>query len=346
MDMELLRELCEAPGLPGSEEPVKEIVRRVFSEFTDEITEDALGNIIAHVPGKGPKLVLDGHTDEVAFMVNHVDDRGFIRLTPLGGMDPRVFYGQRVMVWGKKPLTGMVAAIPPHISRNTNNKEVPEVEDCVVDIGLSGDKVRKLVRVGDLASFTYPFVETEDAIMSKAIDDRIALFVMIEALRKKPKLGCDLYLTATVQEEVGLRGARVIVPVYEPDFVIALEGTVAMDVPGIADYKTLANIGKGPEVRLSDRFLVAHRPFSKFIMDTAEMKKIPYQITVKKAGSTNATAMQVTGKGSRAASVSVPVRYLHSPTSVAYKSDIEHTINLIYSVVEGLKDFGKSQGVG
>ncbi len=341
MDIELLKALCEAPGLPGYEEPVKEIVKEVFAEFTDEITEDPLGNIIAHVPGKGPRLVLDAHTDEVGFMVNHIDERGFVRVTPLGGMDPRVFYAQRITIWGKRPLLGMVAAIPPHISRNTNNREVPDVEDCVVDLGLSAEKVYELVKVGDLGSFTYPFEENEESIISKAIDDRVGLFVMMEALRKKPKLGCDLYLTATVQEEVGLRGAHVIVPVYEPDFVIALEGTVAMDVPGIADYKTLANTLKGPEVRLSDRFLVAHRPFSKFIMDTAERKGIPYQVTVKKAGSTNATTMQVTGKGSRAASVSVPVRYLHSPSSLAYKTDIEHTINLVHAVIEGLKDFGK-----
>jgi putative aminopeptidase FrvX len=341
MDLDLLKKLCEAPGLPGHEEPVKEIVRRLFSGFTDEITEDVLGNIIAHVPGKGPKLVVDAHTDEVGFMINYIDDRGFLRFTPLGGMDPRVFYGQRIMVWGKKPLVGIVAAIPPHISRNTNNKEVPEVEDCVVDLGLSAEKVREVVKVGDQASFTYPFVETEDAVISKAIDDRVGLFVMAEALRKNPKLGCDLYLTATVQEEVGLRGAHVIVPVYEPDFVIALEGTVAMDIPGVADYKTLANVLKGPEVRLLDRFLVAHRPFSRFIMDTAESRKIPYQITVKKAGSTNATAMQVTGKGSRVAAVSVPVRYLHSPSCLAYKSDIGHTIDLIHSVIESIGDFGK-----
>ncbi len=142
-----------------------------------------------------------------------------------------------------------------------------------------------------------------------------------------------------MQEEVGLRGARVITPVVEPDFVIALEGTVAMDLPGISEYKTLANVEKGPEIRLSDRFLVAHRPFSYFIMDVAKKKKIPYQVTVKKAGSTNATALQVTGKGSRAAVVSVPTRYLHSPSCLAYKSDIEHTIKLISHIVEDIKDF-------
>lgn len=341
MDLELLKKLCETPALPGHEGPVKEIIREVFSEFTDEISEDALGNIIAHVPGKGPRLVVDAHTDEVGFMVSHVDGRGFLHVIPLGGMDPRVFYAQRIVVWGRRPLVGTVAAIPPHVSRNSNNKEVPEVEDCVVDLGLSADKVGELVRVGDVASFYYPFEETEEAIISKAIDDRVGLFVMIEALRKKPELSCDLYLTASCQEEVGLRGAHVIVPAVEPDFAIALEGTVAMDVPGIADHKTLAGTCKGPEVRLSDRFLVAHRPFSDFIMRTAELKNIPYQITVKKAGSTNATAMQVSGKGTRAASVSVPVRYLHSPSSLAYKSDIAHTIDLISAVMENIGDFGK-----
>jgi endoglucanase len=341
MDLELLKKLCEAPGLPGHEGPVKEIVRGIFTEFTGEISEDALGNIIAHVPGKGPRLVIDAHTDEVGFMVSHIDGKGFLHVIPLGGMDPRVFYAQRIVVWGRRPLVGTVAAIPPHVSRNSNNKEVPEVEDCVVDLGLAADKVKDLVRVGDVASFYYPFEETEDAIISKAIDDRVGLFVMIEALRKKPKLSCDLYLTATVQEEVGLRGANVIVPAIEPDFAIAVEGTVAMDVPGVSDHRTLANTGKGPEVRLSDRFLVAHRPFSDFIMKTAEQKQIPYQITVKKAGSTNATAMQVTGKGTRAASVSVPVRYLHSPSCLAYKSDIGHTINLIGAVIESIGSFGK-----
>ncbi len=339
MNIKLLKQLCETPGLPGAEEPVKKIIKKEFEKLTKEVSEDVLGNIIAHIPGKGPKLVLDAHTDEVGFMVNHIDKRGFVRVTSLGGMDPRVFYGQRLIIYGKKPLVGMVGAVPPHISKSGNNKEVPEIEDCVVDLGLRADKVHKLVSIGDVVSFYPPFEETEDAIIAKAMDDRVGLFVMLEALRKKPKLGCDLYLTATVQEEAGLRGARVIVPVIEPDFVIALEGTVAMDLPGIAENKTLANVEKGPEIRLLDRFLVAHRPFSYFIMDIAKKKKIPYQVTVKNAGSTNATAMQVTGKGSRAAVVSVPTRYLHSPSSLAYKSDIEDTIKLIYHVIEGLKDF-------
>jgi putative aminopeptidase FrvX len=338
METKLLKQLCEAPGLPGAEEPVKEIVISALKEFTEEITEDALGNVVAHIPGDGPRLLLDAHMDEVGFMVRHINERGFLRVIPLGGIDPKVFYGQRLVVWGKKPLVGMVAASPPHI-RKEGEKEAPEVEDCFIDLGLSPEKVSSLVKVGDVVSYFSPFVETEDAVISKAIDDRVGLFVILEALRQKPRIGCDLYVSATAQEEVGLRGANVIVPQYEPEIVIALEGTVANDIPGVPEHKTLAKVGKGPEIRLSDKYLVANRALSFFIIELANRRKIPHQVTVKKVGSTNATAMQVTGKGSRVGAVSVPVRYLHSPGCLAYKSDIEETIKLITAILEEIKHF-------
>ncbi len=339
MNINLLKKLCDTPGMPGDEGKIKEIALEELKKHTSDITEDILGNIIAHIPGEGPKLVLDAHMDEVGFMVHHIDKKGFIRVTPAGGMDPRVFYAQRLVVWGKKPLKGVVGSIPPHISKSGNNKEVPEVQDCFIDVGLPAQKVHELIRVGDLVSFDSELDETEDSVISKAIDDRVGIFVILEALNRKSEQNCDLYISITVQEEAGLRGARIITPVYEPDFVVALEGTVAMDIPGISDHKSLANVGKGPEIRLMDRYLVAHRPFSFFITDLGKQNGIPTQITVKNAGSTNATAMQVTGKGSRAAVVSVPTRYLHSPSSVAYKSDIDHTINLIARLIENINKF-------
>jgi len=339
MDTELFKKLCETDALPGAEEPIKDILIDQFKSLTSDICEDCMGNLIAHIGGKGPKLVLDAHMDEVGFMVHHIDSFGFLKVTPLGGMDPRIFYAQRVLVHGKQKLHGVVASVPPHVSKDTNNKEVPEVEDCVIDLGLSVDKVKELVQIGDLVSYTYPFLETEDSYISKAIDDRVGLFVIIESLKNAKKINCDLYFTATVQEEVGLRGARLITPVIEPDYVVALEGTVSMNIPGIPDDKSLANTLKGPEIRLSDRFLVAHRKFSKYIMSLAETNGIPYQVTVKKAGSTNATAMQVTGKGSRAAVVSVPTRYLHSPSCLAYKKDIQATIDLISLLIDDIAKF-------
>lgn len=339
MNIELLKILCNTPGMPGGEDLISDVVTGELKKFTKDISKDAMGNIIAHIKGQGPRVVLDAHTDEVGFMVHHIDDNGFIRLTPLGGIDPRVYYAQRLVVWGKTQLVGMVAAIPPHVSKGSNNKEVPEIEDCVVDVGLSAEKVKSLVKVGDFASFDTKFTETEDAVISKALDDRMGLFIIIEALSKNPNIKCDLFVTATVQEETGLRGARLITPVVEPDFVVALEGTVAMDVPGIPADKSLANVGKGPEIRLSDRYLVADRKFSFDINELAEKKDIPTQITVKKAGGTNATAMQVTGKGSRAAVISVPTRYLHSPSSIAYKEDIKNTIKLITALLENIDGF-------
>jgi len=336
MDSKLLKKLCDTHGMPGGEDLIREIILKEHKKFTKDITIDAMGNVIAHVKGKGPRLVIDAHMDEVGFMVHHIDKDGFIRVTPMGGMDPRVFYAQRLVVWGKRPLIGTVASIPPHISKNGNNKEVPEIGDCVIDLALSAEKVNKLVSVGDFVSFDTELFETEDAFISKALDDRLGLFVIIEALKKNPKTNCDLFVTSTVQEEAGLRGARLITPVIEPDFVVAIEGTVAMDIPGVPDHKSLANTNKGPEIRLTDRYLVADRKFSKFIIDIGKKNKIPTQVTVKLAGGTNATAMQVTGKGSRAAVISVPTRYLHSPSSIAYKKDINDTINLIYNLIENI----------
>lgn len=336
MDMKLLKELCETTALPGAEEKLQQIMIKQLKKHTSDIEVDCMGNVIAHIKGKGPKVVLDAHMDEVGFMVKYIDERGFVKVTPLGGMDPRIFYAQRVMIHGKEDLLGVVASIPPHVSKMGNDKEVPEVEDCIIDLGMSGERVNELIKVGDLVSFCNPFHETKESVISKAIDDRIGLFVYLEALKKTKNINCDLYVTATVQEETGLRGARLITPVYEPDYVVALEGTVSMNIPGIADDKTLAKAMQGPEIRLMDRFLVANRKFSYFITELAEKNKIPYQITVKKAGSTNATAMQVTGKGSKAAVVSVPTRYLHSPSSLAYKQDISNTIDLIALLLQNI----------
>lgn len=339
MNTNLLKILCDTPGLPGGEDKIRQLFITELKNYTEGVKVDTLGNVIAHIPGSGPKLVLDAHMDEVGFMVSHIESNGFLRVIPLGGIDPRVSYAQRLVVWSKKKLIGAVAAIPPHISKNSNNKEAPEVEDCMIDVGLSAEKVKQLVSVGDHITFDTELHETDDAIISKAIDDRVGLFIILEVLKKNPKLDCDLYITATVQEEPGLRGARIITPAIEPDFVLALEGTVAMDIPGIPEYKSLANIGKGPEIRLSDRYLIADRNFSFWITKIAEENKIPFQITVKKAGGTNATAMQVTGKGAKAAVISVPTRYLHSPSSIAYKKDIENTINLVKALIENLNNF-------
>lgn len=342
MDIALLKKLCDTPGLPGAEDPVKEVMVAELGKYTKDISHDYIGNVIAHIGGKGPRLVLDGHMDEVGFMVKAIDDRGFLSVITLGGVDPKVFYGQRLMVWGKEPLVGVVGAVPPHIGRANPSKEPPAVEDCVIDLGLSAERVQELVQIGDVATFDTELVETQDAVISKAIDNRVALFVILEVLARKPKLKCDLYVTATVQEEVGLRGARTINPIVEPEFSIVLEGTVSNDLPGVKRDKQLARTKHGPEIRLADKYIVTNRALSYFMMRVAKEKGIPAQLMAKSAGGTNAAAMQVTGKGTRSTVVSVPTRYLHSPSSVAYKTDIEHTIELIAATLESMDKFDPS----
>ena len=337
-----MKTLCDLPAVPGDEGAVRDFVISKLRARTRDISVDVLGNVIARVGGKGPRVVVDAHMDEVGFLVSHIDDRGFVRVQALGGVDARVFYGQRLVVHGIKPLPATVGAVPPHISKTSGGDGVPDIGDCVIDTGLAADKVKKYVSIGDPVTFDSELAETEDGVIARSIDDRVGIFVILKMLEAKPKLDCELFVTMTVQEEPGLRGARVIAPALSPDFVVALEGTVAMDLPGVAGHKTLANTLKGPEIRLSDRYLVADRGFSFFIKSVADKKKIPSQITVKKAGGTNATAMQVTGKGARAAAVSVPTRYLHSPGSVAFKSDIEATVKLMKGVVEGVGGFDKA----
>ena len=177
--------------------------------------------------------------------------------------------------------------------------------------------------------------------MSKALDDRVGLFVLIEAVKvlSKKKLNCNFIVSASVQEEMGLRGARIINSKVNPDFSIALEGTVSNDLLGVPSYKSLASLDNGPEIRISDKYLIADRKLNSFIESIAKNKKIPYQLTAKNAGGTNSTAFQVTGKGSKATVLSVPVRYLHSPSSICKIKDIKNTISLLVEIVTKINTF-------
>ena len=171
-----------------------------------------------------------------------------------------------------------------------------------------------MIKIGDSITFSTNAVIDNKRVLSKALDDRVGLFVLIEAVKKlsKKKLNCNLFVSASVQEEMGLRGARIINTKVNPDFSVALEGTVSNDLPGIPKHKSLAHLDNGPEIRISDKYLIADRKFNNFIENLAIKKKIPYQLTAKNAGGTNSTAFQVTGNGSKATVLSVPVRYLHS----------------------------------
>ena len=296
------------------------------------------GENTLHPYKENPKNLMIKDND-ILFLVSNIEANGMLRVISLGGIDPKLFYGQRLTIWGKKNVESTVAAIPPHISGK--NDSVTQVEDCLIDTGLSVKEVLKLIKIGDQVTFSTKCEIGFDRVISKALDDRVGLFVLIESVKAlaKKKLNCNFFVSASVQEEMGLRGARIINSRVNPDFSIALEGTVSNDLVGVPQYKSLANLDNGPEIRISDKYLIADRKLNSFIEGLAKKKKIPYQLTAKNAGGTNSTAFQVTGNGSKATVLSVPVRYLHSPSSICKIKDIKNTIKLLTEIISKINTF-------
>ncbi len=333
MNYELLQKLCEAPGVPGAEAPVKKVFVEALEPLVDEVKEDSLGNLLLLKRGSGPRVLLDAHLDEVGFLVSGIEG-SFLRVIPLGGMDPKVVYGQRLVVWGQRKLSAVVVSYPPHLGKD---KKDLAIEEMYLDTGLLPEKLGELVEIGSPVTFPSFFEETEDAIMAKALDDRVGLFVIAEALAQaNPKV--DLVVSASVQEEIGLRGAQALAQKISPEVVIVLEGTFAADTPGVPSSLKATLCGQGPEIRLCDARFVADRDLSLGLAQLAKEKDIAHQVIVKNRGGTNASALQVASGSVRTAAISVPVRYLHAPVSIAFKKDIEATVALLKAFLEKPQD--------
>ena len=341
MDYTLLMELMSLPGVPGREYAVAGKLKERMAELGGEIEEDRLGNLIAHFPGQGPRVALAAHMDEVGFLVSKIEEEGFVRFSPLGGIEGRVLPSQKLTVHGRRDVTGVVGSVPPHLAgRDKTEADKVQVEDCFLDLGLPADEVRNLVRVGDPVTFAVTPWENEHVVFGKALDDRVGLFVMLEAVALAEKRSCDLYLLATVQEELGLRGIGAAVFKTRPEVVVALEGTAASDFPGVnlPANVGVTSAGKGTEIRITDRQMVADGRVVDYLSALAEKREIGYQVIVKRAGTTDAATAQVSAGGARVSVVSVPVRYIHGPLSLAYKNDIENSIRLMAAFLEEAVD--------
>lgn len=339
MDYQLLHQLVQTPGVSGREEKVRALVADQFQQIGAEMRTDAMGSLIGHLPGSGPRVALVAHMDEIGFLVSKIETTGFVRVMPVGGIDPRVFGAQKVVIHGRRDLPGIVGSIPPHLLKKGNgaeSKEALPIAESFIDPGLPPEEVNALVRVGDPVTFGTDGWENDHAFFAKALDDRVGLFAMLTAARRAAKRGCDLYLIASTQEEYGLRGAGPAVFGVQPHIVLALEGTVASDTPGLKlPANTLATVqGKGPEIRLSDRAMLSHRPLVDFLTGLAEGAGIPHQLIVKNTGATDAAISQIVGVGVKACALSVPTRYLHAPVAMVCKADVDHTIALVVAFLE------------
>jgi endoglucanase len=342
MNLELLSELCRTAGGPGREERIREIVVRELKPLVDSIEIDRMGNVIASrsprgrsAPKKGEprRLMLSAHMDEISLMVTHIEEDGFLRFTTLGGFDPKTLSAQRVIVHGRKDLIGLIGSKPIHIMSEEERGKMPKTETFFIDVGLSRAKVEKLVRVGDLCTRERDFVLVGDSVSTKSLDDRVGVFVMIEAVRKAKQHGVEVLAVATTQEEVGIRGAEVAAMNLRPDLGIALDVTLANDVPGATGPDRITKLGGGTAIKIMDSSVISDFRVVDAMRDVAERKKIPHQMEVLPKGGTDTAAIQRAGGGVPAGCVSVPCRYVHSVIEMCHQKDIRASIDLLAAFI-------------
>ena len=340
--MELLKKLCETPGISGYEERIQKVIKEELGKVTDEVKIDKLGNIIGIKKTKKAmsnslpkKVMLAAHMDEIGFMISFIDKDGFLRFAPVGGFDPRTLIAQRVVVHGVKDIGGVIGSKPIHILEEEEKKKATKIKDLFIDVGLKKEEVSKIVKPGDFVTLDRDFKELNNKIITaKALDDRVGVYVMIEALKRIKDCYVDIYAVATVQEEVGLRGATVSSFSVEPDLGIALDVTIASDLPGTKEEEMVTNLGGGTAISLMDSHTISNKKLVDFLKKIAEENKIKYQTDILLGGGTDAGAIQRSKSGVPACTISIPTRYVHSVVEMCHKEDIESSIKLICKFLE------------
>lgn len=336
--MELLRQLVEMSGVSGREERVRELVIRELKPLVDSVRTDSLGNVIGYrkaqgVKGQAKKLMLAAHMDEIGFVVSFIDDSGFIRFQPAGGFDPRTLMAQRVTVMGRRDLPGIIGSKPVHILTEEEKKKPLQIQDYFIDVGLSGRQVKRLVKVGDTVTLHRKFEEIGDCVTCKTFDDRVGVYCMIEAVRKARTSPADLYVVATTQEEVGLRGATAAASGIVPDVGIAVDVGLANDVPGAAPQDHISKLGGGASICIMNGSHITNPKLLARLEELAKKRKIKYQTDVMPRGGTDAGAIQRAPGGAAVVTISIPLRYMHSTVEMAHKRDIQAVINLLAAYI-------------
>lgn len=323
---ELIKRLVEAYGPAGSEENVRELIAAEVKPYVDEVKTDALGNLIAIKRGGGSqKLMLSSHMDEIGVMVTHIDDDGFLRFYGVGGISPFNLLGNRcyfangtVGVFGAERLDAM--------------KDL-SINKMYIDIGVSSkEEAQKKVRIGDTAAIKREFTDLGDRLVSKAMDNRISCAVLIKALQQVEKPVYDIYAVFSAQEEVGLRGARTAAYGITPDLGIAIDVTGTGDTPKSATMDVA--LGQGPTVKVRDSSLICTPAVRRFMEEVAQKHDIPYQLEVLERGGTDGGAIQMTKSGIPAGVMSIPCRYIHSPSEMVDYGDVQKGVQFIVKIME------------
>ena len=343
--VDVLETLSNACGVAGREEEVQSSMKKLLKPHVDEVKEDKLGNIIGIKKGKkdSPKVMLAAHMDEIGLMVKNITKEGFIHFTKIGGIDDRILTSQKVLVHTSKgAITGVIGSKPPHILKEEEKKKVIEADKLFIDVGATSkeDAQKMRVCIGDTISFDIKFARVgKDAVVGKAFDDRVGCAMLIETMKRLRKIDCTVYAVGTIQEEVGLRGATVAAFQLRPDVGVALDVTVAGDVPGVQEVEAPIKMRKGPSLTVTDYGLITHPKVLKWFIAAAEENKISYQLESTLGGTTDAARIALSREGVPSGVISIPTRYIHSPASVLSLGDLENTVKLTVAALENVHKY-------
>ncbi len=328
---ELIKELTEAYGPSGNEGAVRDIIRKQVKDHVDEWKVDPLGNLIAlrkRKPKRGVesrKIMLAAHMDEIGVIISYVDDKGFMRFTRVGGVNPLTLLGSRVLF--EDGSIGVIGREKPE-----KPDEFPSLDKMYIDVG-AVDKAHLTKKVGDMATFLRPFADLGQRLTAKAFDDRIGCAILVQTLLDLKTTPHDVYAVFTVQEEVGLRGALTSAFGVEPDVAVAVDITLSGDTPEA--HPMAVSLGAGPAIKVKDSGMLAHPGVKEWMIQTAERLDLPYQLEVLERGTTDAMAIQTSRAGVAAGVLSIPCRYAHTPSETVDYHDVQNAVKLLVGLLSG-----------
>ncbi|MGN1385508.1 MAG: M42 family metallopeptidase, partial [Bacillus sp. (in: firmicutes)] len=343
--LHMLKDLTDAKAIPGNEKEARDVMTKYIAPYADEVSTDGLGSLIATKRGaeNGPKIMIAGHLDEVGFMVTRIDDQGFVYFQTVGGWWSQVMLAQRVTIVTKTgEITGVIGSKPPHILSPEARKKPVDIKDMFIDIGASTreEAAEWGIRPGDMVVpyFEFTVMNNPKMLLAKAWDNRIGCAIAIDVLKnlKEEKHQNIVYGVGTVQEEVGLRGAKTSAFKVQPDIAFAVDVGIAGDTPGVTDKEAMGKLGKGPAIVLYDASMVSHKGLRDFVTKVADDQGIPYQFDAIPGGGTDSGSIHVTANGVPALSITIPTRYIHSHAALLHRDDYENTVKLITEVIKKL----------
>lgn len=341
----MLKDLTDAKGISGNEKEAREVMQKYISPYADEVYTDNLGSLIAKKTGdeNGPSIMVAGHLDEIGFMVTRIDEKGFVYFQTIGGWWNQVMLAQRVTIMGTKgDVTGVIGSKPPHILSAEARKKPVDIKDMFIDIGASSKEEAKEfgVKPGDsiVPYFEFTQMNNEKLLMAKAWDNRIGCAIAIEVLKQLKDTDHPnvVYGVGTVQEEVGLRGAKTAAHTIKPDIGFGVDVGIAGDMPGVSDKDADSKLGEGPQIVLYDASMISHKGVRDLVLATADENNIPYQYTSIAAGGTDSGSIHLTANGVPSLSITVATRYIHSHAAILHRDDFENAVKILVETIKKL----------